>query len=173
MARALLLVDVLKGFEHEDGDRLLESFRRRHTGMTRALADARRAGIPVVFVNDDAGTWDSNAPALVSLALAGKAGQLIAAVAPHEGDRIVLKPRYSAFDQTPLATILRELEVDQVVLAGTATEICVFQTATDALRLGFDVTVAADACATVDEGHEALALDYLEHVLGVHVVGRA
>ena len=173
MARALLLVDVLKDFEHEDGERLLDSLRQRHAGLTRALADARRADVPVVYANDDAGRWDSNAPALVSRALEGKGGALIAAVVPQPGDRVVLKPRYSAFDETPLVTILRDLDVDQIIVAGTATEMCVFQTATDALRLGFDVTVAADACATVDEGHEALALDYLEHVLGVHVVGRA
>ena len=59
------------------------------------------------------------------------------------------------------------------MLAGTATEMCVFQTATDALRLGLEVTVRADACATVDERHEALALDYLEEVLGVTVLGRS
>jgi hypothetical protein len=40
--RALLLVDVIKDFEHEDGDRLLSSFRDRHGGLTRALYDARR-----------------------------------------------------------------------------------------------------------------------------------
>jgi nicotinamidase-related amidase len=59
-----------------------------------------------------------------------------------------------------------------VIVAGTATERCVFQTAGDAVRLGLDVTVRADACATVDERHEALALDYLEQVLEVRVLGR-
>jgi nicotinamidase-related amidase len=48
---------------------------------------------------------------------------------------------------------------------------CVFQTVTDALRLGFGAAVQADACATVDEAHERLALDYLEQVLGVEIRG--
>jgi hypothetical protein len=43
---------------------------------------------------------------------------------------------------------------------------------TDALRLDLAVTVAADACATIDEENEALALDYLERVLEVTVTGR-
>ena len=72
VSRALLLVDLLKDFEHEDGDRLLDSFRQRHAGLTRALADARRAGLPIVYANDSAGVWDSDAPALVRRALEGK-----------------------------------------------------------------------------------------------------
>ena len=44
---ALLLVDVIKDFEHEDGDRLLASFRERHRGMVEALDDARSRGVPV------------------------------------------------------------------------------------------------------------------------------
>jgi nicotinamidase-related amidase len=172
VGRALLLVDVIKDFEHEDGDRLLASFRKRHAGLVAALEEARAAGVPVVYANDSAGTWDSDAPALVRRALAGRGGDLVAAVAPRPGDAVVLKPRYSAFDETPLASLLRGLEVDELVVAGTATERCVFQTATDALRLGLDVRVRAEACATVDEALERLALDYLERVAGVRMESR-
>jgi nicotinamidase-related amidase len=80
---------------------------------------------------------------------------------------------YSAFDATPLASILREeLKVDELAVAGTATEMCVFQTVTDALRIGFRVSVLANACATVDEPNERLALDYLEQMLQVEIAGR-
>jgi nicotinamidase-related amidase len=76
----------------------------------------------------------------------------------------------SGFDATPLSSILREdLGVDSLLVAGTATEMCVFQTVTDALRLGFEAVVQADACATVDEENESLALAYLERVLGVEI----
>lgn len=173
VTRALLLVDVIKDFEHEDGDRLLASYRERHQGLVAAVEEARREGLPVVYANDDTGAWDSDRAALLRRALAGRGGDLVAAVAPRAGDRLVLKPRYSAFDETPLASILRELGVDDVVVAGTATERCVFQTVTDALRLGLGVTIRADACATVDEANEALALDYLERVARVRVTGRA
>jgi nicotinamidase-related amidase len=174
LARALLLVDVIKDFEHEDGDRLLASYRRRrHRGLVSALEQARAAGRPVVYANDSAGTWDSDAPGLVRRAVEeGKGGDLVAAVAPQPGDAVVLKPRYSAFDATPLETILRGLDVDELEVAGTATEMCVFQSVTDALRAGFAVTVRADACATVDDEHERIALDYLGQVLGVGVSGR-
>ncbi|HXV58461.1 MAG TPA: isochorismatase family cysteine hydrolase, partial [Gaiellaceae bacterium] len=138
-----------------------------------ALGEARREGRPVVYANDDPGTWEADAGGLVRRALAGRGGALVAPLAPRPGEPVLLKPRYSAFDDTPLATVLREREVEELEVAGTATEMCVFQTVTDALRLGFEPTVLADACATVDVANEALALDYLERVLGVPVRGRA
>jgi nicotinamidase-related amidase len=168
---ALLLVDVIKDFRHEDGERLLASYRGRHDALVGAIRAARSAGVPVVYANDNGGVWDSNFPGLLHEALEkGLAGELVEAVAPHDGDFVVLKPRYSAFDATPLESILREeLGVEELLVAGTATEMCVFQTVTDALRLGFRASVRADACATVNEAHEQLALDYLEQVLGVEI----
>jgi nicotinamidase-related amidase len=174
VAAALLLVDVIKDFLHEDGDRLLDSYRERHEALLSVIREARAARLPVVYANDNGGSWDSDAPALVRQAVEkGKAGDLVAAVAPRPGDTVVLKPRYSAFDATPLGSILREdLDAGALVVAGTATEMCVFQTVTDAVRLGFDVSIRAEACATVDEEHERLALEYLGGVLGVEISRR-
>jgi nicotinamidase-related amidase len=170
VAQGLLLVDVIKDFEHEDGDRLLTCFRKRHAGLVRAVEQARADGTTIVYANDNAGTWRSDAPSLIQRALEGKGGELVAAIAPRPEDLVVLKPRYSAFDETPLASRLEECGVRELTLAGTATEMCVFQTATDAVRHGFEVAVQADACATVDEDHEALALSYLEQVVGLRVL---
>ena len=172
MSRALLLVDVIKDFLHEDGDRLLESYRERHHALVAALRAARAASEPVIYANDVAGDWDSDAPALVRQAVEeGRAGDLVAELSPTESDIFVLKPGYSAFEDTPLEQILRErLQVDHLAVAGTATEMCVFQTVEDALRAGFQVTVLADACATVNPEHERLALDFLERVQGIEIV---
>jgi nicotinamidase-related amidase len=172
VAQALLLVDVIKDFEHEDGDRLFASFRKRHAGLVTAVEQARADGTTIVYANDNAGKWRSDAPSLIERALEGKGGELVAAIAPRSEDLIVLKPRYSAFDATPLASLLEECGVRELTLAGTATEMCVFQTATDAVRHGFEVAVQADACATVDEEHEAVALSYLEQVAGLRVLNR-
>jgi nicotinamidase-related amidase len=170
---ALLLVDVVNDFEHDDGERLLESFRARHEALVRALGRARAEDVPVVYANDNFGVWDGDAPRLVRQALEGAGGELIEAIAPQEGERFVVKPRYSAFDHTPLELILRELEVERLLLAGASTEGCVAQTAIDARELGFKVSVLAEACATVDERLERVALEYLEAVAGVRVESAA
>jgi nicotinamidase-related amidase len=166
---ALLLVDLLNDFQHEGGERLLESFRARHEGVVRVLGRARAADVPVLYANDNFGAWDGDAPRLVRRALEGRGGELVAAIAPQDGDRFVVKPPYSAFDHTPLVLILRSLEVERLLLTGASTEGCVAQTAIDARKLGFKVSVLADACATVDERIEQIALAYLEAVVGAVV----
>jgi nicotinamidase-related amidase len=173
MKDALLLVDVINDFRHEDGDALLESFRERHGALLRALEDARARNLPVVYANDNFGVWDGDARRLVEEARSGEAGELVGSIAPRDGDLFVVKPRYSAFDHTPLVLILRELEVERILLAGAATEMCVVQTAIDAREEGFKVTILADACATTDPQIERLALRYAEEIVGARVEGSA
>jgi nicotinamidase-related amidase len=169
MRDAFLLVDVIDDFRHEDGDALLRSFRSRQPELVRALANAR-GSIPVLYANDMHDRWDGNAPGYVAEVRAqGLAGELIAGVAPREGEPFVFKPRYSAFDSTPLEILLEELGIERILLAGNATEMCVTQTAIAARELGFKVTVLADCCATLDPELEEIALAYLERVVGVFV----
>jgi len=52
MKDVLLVVDVFNDFDHEDGDELLASFRERVPAMVEAIAAARAAVIPIVYVND-------------------------------------------------------------------------------------------------------------------------
>jgi nicotinamidase-related amidase len=156
-------------FRHEDGEQLLASFRDRHGALVAALENARSTGIPVIYANDNVGVWDGDAPRLVRKAVEGRGGELVASISPQKGDRFVVKPRYSAFDHTPLDIILRDLEVERILLAGAATEGCVVQTAVDAREQGFKVTVLADACATNDERLERIAFEYLEEVVGARL----
>lgn len=169
MRRALVLVDVFNTFEYEDGDVLLASFRRRGDALRDALDRARAEGVPVVFANDNFGVWDGDARRLVREALAGRGGDVVAPLEPRAGESFVVKPRYSAFDHTPLVLILRELGVELLLLAGAALEMCVVQTAIDARELGFKVTVLADASPTTDAGLERASLAYLEGVVGARI----
>jgi nicotinamidase/pyrazinamidase len=70
---------------------------------------------------------------------------------------------YSGFEDTELAELLRRHDVDHVTVAGLATDYCVKNTALDALREGFDVTVdsAATRGVEVQEGDSERALDEL------------
>ena len=169
MRDALVLVDVVQTFEHEDGAQLLESFRSRQAGFVAAVERARGEGVPVVYANDNFGVWDGDAPRLVRSALKGPGGEHVEAMAPRDGETFVVKPRYSAFDHTPLDLILRELGIERLLLGGMSTEGCVAQTTIDARELGFKVTVFASACATIDEQVEQVALEYLETVAGAFV----
>lgn len=169
MKDALLPIDLFQRFDHEDGDRLLASVRGRLPAMRAALAAAREGGIPVVYCNDAGHRWDSDAPALVRDALDGPGGDALRRIVPRDGDAFVLKPRYSVFDHTALVLLLRELDVERLVLIGAATEMCVVQSAIDARELGFKVSILADACAATDDELERLSLEYAERVVGAFV----
>ena len=133
------------------------------------ISGAHDGGIPVIYANDSRGVWDGDRDRLVREALDGLGSDVVNAVAPREGDHFVVKPRYSGFDHTPLEIILRELEIDRILLAGAATEGCIVQTAIDGRELGFKITVLADACASPDERLEQVALTYLEEVVGAQL----
>jgi|SRR5918992_401928 nicotinamidase-related amidase len=170
MNDALVLVDVINNFRHEDGEALLASFRERLPGMKKAIATARDADVPVIYANDNEGIWDGDSRRLVRDAIEnGLGGDLVSELAPRDDDRFVVKPRYSAFDHTPLEIILRDLEIERLLLAGTATEGCVVQTAIDGRELGFKISVLTDACATNDDRLERIALEYLEEVVGARL----
>jgi nicotinamidase-related amidase len=165
----LLLIDVLSAFDHERGEELARDFRRAAPALEAALSGSRDAGIPVVYANDIRDRWDGDGPGMIRRALAGRAGDVVGRVAPREGEALILKPRYSAFDLTPLSLLLEQLGAERLVMAGTATEMCVAQSAIDARELGYKVTVLTDACASVDREMAGTALAYLERVVGVHL----
>jgi nicotinamidase/pyrazinamidase len=68
---------------------------------------------------------------------------------------------YSGFEATLLEELLRANGVDHVTIGGIATDYCVKNTALDALRLGFGVTVDRDAVrrVEVEAGDSERALD--------------
>jgi nicotinamidase/pyrazinamidase len=96
-------------------------------------------------------------------------GELNAAFDRSKLDAVIYKGQdqdsdgYSGFDNTELATLLRERSIDAVTIAGLATDYCVKQTALDALREGFAVTVDGEGVRGVEvkTGDSERALDEL------------
>jgi nicotinamidase-related amidase len=72
------------------------------------------------------------------------------AVAHFEGEPIVYKHYPNSFRETNLLEILKEWEIERVVITGMMTHMCVDATARAAADLGFKVIIAEDACATRD-----------------------
>lgn len=170
MRDCVLLADLFNDFEHEEGERLLVSFRQQVQGMRDLIQHARTHGLPVVYANDAAGDWTGDARTAVERARARRVGALVDLLAPAPADAFLVKPRYSAFDHTPLRFVLEELGAERLLLGGMATERCVAQSAIDAREEGFKVTVVRAACAAVDGELGEIALRYLRDVAGVFVV---
>jgi len=159
---ALLMVDVINDLEFEGGDKLL----RHALAMAQRLAAlarrARAAGVPVIYANDNFGKWRSDFRMTLEHCLNdGVRGEPIAKLlAPEQSDYFVLKPKHSAFFATTLDTLLKYLEVETLILAGIATDMCVLFTASDAHMRDFHLFVPNDcSAAETRRDHErAMAL---------------
>jgi nicotinamidase-related amidase len=79
-------------------------------------------------------------------------GHIWPEIAPLEGEIVIMKPSYGAFYDTPLETILKNMQKDTVVICGTLTNYCCGTTARQAYERGFHIIFGADVTATDDPG---------------------
>src|SRR6185503_17309488 len=113
---ALLLIDVLTTFDFPDGDAILEGALKMRDALVKLKARARKAGVPVLYVNDNYGDWRSEKEVLMGRCLEAKGGDFVRPLLPDSEDYFVLKPLHSAFYMTPLEVLLRHLEVEALIL---------------------------------------------------------
>ena len=154
MKSALIVVDMLNSYEHADAEKLTGSVERSLPAMARLVARGREEDVLTVYVNDNFGAWNSDRDALVEQVLDGEFRHLVEPIVPRDDTLFVVKARHSIFYQTPLEYLLRQEEVDRVVLVGQVTEQCILYSALDAYIRHFEVVVPRDAVA---HNHEDLA----------------
>ena len=144
-----------------------------------ALATAFRAhDLPVVLVNVTGrapGRTDAGR-AGAGPAGAGRGGgagpfppgwaDIIDEPGPRPGDHLITKRRRSAFHDTGLDTLLRDLGVTQIVLAGVSTSSGVESTARSGHDHGYHVVLATDAMADPDPGLHRHSLERVFPKLG-------
>jgi len=156
-ATALVVVDMLNTYEHDDADKLIRSVREVVPSIASLIERARSQDVDVVYVNDNYGAWDAGPGDVVQRALAGPHPDLVEPIVPPDDvTAFVLKARHTIFYQTPLEYLLRTLGVERLVLAGQVTEQCILYSALDAYVRHFEVVVPPDAVAAIHpELHEA------------------
>jgi len=158
---ALLLIDLINDLEFPEGELLLAETLPILPHIVAIKRRCKQAGVPVIYVNDNFGRWQSNFHAQVEHCLTdGVRGCEIARrLQPEEDDYFVLKPKHSGFFSTTLDILLDYLQVRTVILAGIAGNICVLFTANDAYLRDFHLVVPSDCVAsnTPEENQHALA----------------
>lgn len=170
---ALTVIDMINTYDHKDADLLLPSARTVVPVVAGLLRRARRADVPVIYVNDNFGEWRSHHGELLEHALAGPHADLVEPLRPDDSSLFVLKARHSVFYDTPLAYLLREQGVDRLVLCGQVTEQCVLYSALDAHIRHLDVVVPRDAVAHIHSDLADAALRMMERNMGAHVCDSA
>jgi nicotinamidase-related amidase len=164
---ALLLVDTINPFDFEGG----AAFARRSIPVARAIARLRaratRAGVPVIYVNDNLGKWRSDMHALVDWCSrpARPGAPIVQILAPRPEDYVVLKASLSGFYDTPLDTMLRLGAIRTVVVTGFAADNCVLFTAADAYMRDYKVVIPNDCIGAETPARLRRALASMEELL--------
>lgn len=159
--RALIIVDMLNDFV--DGKLANPKAQAIVEPLQRLLAHAREQGWVVVFSNDAHHPDDPELRVWGEHAMAGTPeADVIPQLEPRDGEIVSPKRVYGAFDSTGLDEQLKERGVDEVVITGQHTHICVRHSSYGALIRGYEIAIPRDAVCAFEGVDEEQALEYLE-----------
>jgi ureidoacrylate peracid hydrolase len=174
---AVLVVDMQNDFGSKGGlfDRAgidLSGIRQVITPTVNVLASARAVGVPIIYIKagirpdlSDFGEPGSAHRERWSLYGVGQSIQtpdgrdsrilirdtwntdIIPELEPQPDDIVVYKARYSAFYQTELDAVLRQLGVKYLIVTGCTTSVCVESTIRDAYHRDYSCILLADCTA--------------------------
>jgi nicotinamidase-related amidase len=142
LADAVLIVIDAQN-EYVDGKLPLTGVKPALRNIARLLERARADGGRIIHVQHRGRAGGAFDPATRAFAIADEA-------ASRPSETVVEKPLPNAFAGTTLNDTLVSMGMKRLVLAGFMTHMCVSSTARAALDLGYQTTIAADACATRD-----------------------
>lgn len=165
--QALLIVDMINDFQHENGEQLFEQVLPIAKKIKKIKERANAANVPVIYVNDNFKHWhdtfDSTMEHVEKSSDEGR--QIVALLRPASDDYYVLKPHRSGFYKTPLGVLLDELGVEELIITGATTDMCVLSTAHDAQMRKYKLRVPSDCTGAVKVEHHVQALDLMRRVL--------
>lgn len=164
-ASALLLVDMQNDFLLAGSPVAAPGGLELVPAMSRLAQRARRAGAPVVFTQEahrpDGSDFGIEAFFEPMHCVEGGTGiEIVDGLTPEPSDVVIKgKRRYDAFLGTDLDTVLRLRGIENLVVAGVCTDVCVSATVQHARNLDYRCLVLRDATAgTSPERHEAALL---------------
>lgn len=183
---ALVLIEFQREWLDETGkiNHLVQDRTQFHTavaGGERALAAARRHGLPVVHVglrftegHPELGVASGGLRAAIkrvgSFPVAGSGSEIPPPFTPRPGEFVVTgRTGASGFAGSNLDSYLRNNRIDHLYLAGFALHVCVESTLRAGHDLGYTVTVVEDATTAFTAEQRAHVLDHVVHHFGDRV----
>ena len=186
-AAAVVIVDVQNDFCHEDGAAAkmgldISAVQAVVPAIEELIDLAREMDVPRIYLRGEHSRWFNgdvwirrgakgrSVDAIrIPMVEAGSWGADFYRVSPREDELVITKHRYSGFAYTPLELALQALRVTNVVISGTATNVCVEATARDAIMRGYYPVVVADCVASGQEHLHRNALEDMAEYLGAVV----
>lgn len=168
---ALLVIDMLNDLEFKGGKELFPKALEAAKTLKNLLARARKAKVPVIYVNDNFGHWTSDFHAQIKHCLEKKArgAPIVQMLAPSPDDYYVLKPKHSGFYASPLALLLEYMGTENLIFSGLTLESCVYFTAADAYLHDYKITLVADCLVSKSASLKRSALIVMQESLKARV----
>ena len=162
---ALLIIDAINDLDFPEARQLLRYAPSMARKILKLKQRAKRAGVPVVYVNDNFGRWRSDLRSLVDHCRKGKAKQIVDLLRPEQDDYFVLKPKHSGFFSSTLETLLRYLGAERLIITGIAGNYCVLFTANDAYMRDYKLIVPSDCTVSNTGAENRQALNLMKNYL--------
>ena len=171
--KALLIIDMLNDFVQEGAPLEVPSTRKIIPSIKKEIKEARTEGFPIIYICDTHHEQDREFEKMnwPVHAIKGTAGsEVIEDLSPKQEDIFIEKTTYSAFYNTKLDKILKELEINTLRITGTVTHICILFTAAEGGIRGYDVEVPSSCVAGLDENDEKFAFRLMKNEFGVKLL---
>ncbi|MGH2686143.1 MAG: cysteine hydrolase family protein [Actinomycetota bacterium] len=185
---ALIVVDVQNDFCAEGGMMAREGLdlTRVHDmipRLQRLIEGARSAGVFTVYIQSIYGLAGNEYLSEAWLEQAGRTrkgsytkypvcapgswnGDFYEGISPGDGDVIVNKYRFDAFESTPLDLILRSKEIRTVLMTGVAANVCVETTSRRAFVMDYHVVFVEDCTATYSPEEHSMTVRNVDRYFG-------
>jgi nicotinamidase-related amidase len=173
---ALLILDMISEFRFPDAEPVLRGARRPARAIARLKTRALSAKVPVIYVNDTTGHWESDPRKFVQRCIATDAPgrDVVRQIEPDlNRDFFMFKPKHSAFFGTPLESLLADLGVRRLVLTGITAHQCVLFTAMDAHVREYQLLMPADCVGASSRTETRHALFIAERALSARLADSA
>ena len=169
MGRAVVVIDMLNEFVY--GKLGGERSRAVIPCIKRLLDHARTNGIPVIYVKDAHEEDDLELEVWGEHAMKGsEESEIIPELEPMPGEIVLEKSTYFSFHDTGLDEILRDMDVDEVILTGLLTNICIKLAAAEAFVRKYSITVPRGCVNAVSQEIHDSALKEMAELYMANIV---
>ena len=168
----VIVVDMQNDFVKKDGNLVVSAAAETVPQIQKLLRKARKANVRVIYTQDTQVEDDPEFDIWPQHCLQGSWGwEIIEELKPQPEDLICVKNRYDGFYGTWLDHFLNNIwEIENLVIVGTVSNICVLHTAASAAIRWFHVVIPARGISALTEFDQALTLHQVDSLYNGDIV---